>query len=106
MKDCITVAILCAGIAMGFGCASNEWQADQVPLPQSTPYDANQMARTAYLEGFRQGYTAQRNQSGGVEFVTGPYRDAKQQGFRAGAAEARARQTGDVPPASQIHIAN
>ena len=106
MKNGLELAILCAGIALGMGCASNDWQADQVPLPPSTPYDANQMARTAYLEGFRQGYTAQRNQSGGVEFVSGPYRDAKQQGFRAGAAEARARQTGDVPPASQIHIAN
>lgn len=75
----------------GGACATGEWQADNVPLPAATPYDSNQMVRTAYLEGFRHGYRAQKD--GGpasVELVTGPYVRAREQGFYAGAACARA----------------
>jgi len=72
-------------------CATGEWQASDVPLPTSTPYDSNQMVRAAFLEGFRHGYRAQKD--GGppsVELVTGPYVHAREQGFYVGAAQARA----------------
>jgi len=104
MKKVFVLICACAGIALGTGCASNDWQAEQVPLPSSTPFDANQMARSAYLEGFRDGFRAQQNKSNSVELVSGPFREARLAGFQAGAAEARARQGGDVPPAT--HIAN
>ena len=50
-----TLSLLFAG-----ACATGEWQASNVPLPTATPYDLNQMVRTAYLEGFRHGYRAQK----------------------------------------------
>jgi hypothetical protein len=106
MKNLFLNFVASAGLVLAVGCASNDWQAEQVPLPRSTPFDANQMARSAYLEGFREGFRAQQSQSDSVELVSGPHREAKLAGFRAGAAEARARQPGDVPPASQINIAN
>jgi hypothetical protein len=106
MKKWFVLLLACAGIAMGTGCASNGWQAEQVPLPTPTPFDANQMARNAYLEGFREGFRAQQNKSNSIELVGGPNREAKLAGFRAGAAEARARQSGDVAPVSPISTSN
>jgi hypothetical protein len=102
MKRCLVVIATCAVMAMGLGCASNGWRAEQVPLPTATPFDANQMARNAYLEGFREGFRAQQNKSNSIELVGGPHREAKLAGFRAGAAEARSRQTGEVAPASPV----
>lgn len=83
--------ILTALSLLFVGCATGEWQASDVPLPTTTPYDSNQMVRAAFLDGFRHGYHAQKD--GGpasVELVTGPYVHAREQGFYAGAAQARA----------------
>jgi hypothetical protein len=78
------------GVLLGVGCATGEWQAENIPAPRATPFDSNQLARNAYIEGFRQGYRAQS--SGGpaaVEMLTGPFVEARRQGFYAGAAQAR-----------------
>jgi hypothetical protein len=102
MKLPLGLILVCAGTALGGGCTSGKWQAEQIPVPRSTPFDANQMARNAFLDGYREGYRAQKNNSQGVALVSGPYREAKLAGFRAGAAEARATQTGDTAPASPM----
>ena len=92
MKRCALLnSFMCLVLA---GCATGEWQAEQVPLPAATPFDANHFARNAFMEGFRQGYRAQS--TGGpaaVELVSGPYLQARKQGFYAGAAQARAERT-------------
>lgn len=91
------------GILATNGCASSGWQSDDTPLPASTPFDSNQMARAAYLEGFRSGYRAQASGSAhGLELISGPYLHARQQGFQAGAAHARALQPPETPPASHL----
>lgn len=100
MRFGVCVALLFASI----GCASSGWQAEDVPLPRSTPFDSNQMARAAYLEGFRSGYRAQSSGSRhGLELVSGPYLHARRQGFQAGAAQARAQQPLETAPASQVY---
>jgi hypothetical protein len=93
----VRCVFLLVGLLSIIGCATEGWQAEEVPLPRSTPFDSNQFARNAYLEGFRQGYTAQS--SGGptaVETVSGPYAEARRHGFYAGAAQARAQQSGAI----------
>jgi hypothetical protein len=88
--------VLAAAAIMFGGCATGEWQASDVPLPTATPFDSNQMARGAYLDGFRQGYHAQRDGSAAsVELLGGPYLQPRQQGFHAGAAQARSGMTGE-----------
>ncbi|HVK59446.1 MAG TPA: hypothetical protein VM735_11745 [Candidatus Kapabacteria bacterium] len=83
-------------------CASNDgWQAD-VPVPSTTPFDSDQMARTAYLEGYRTGYRAQMSPSSGIELTSGPNLQARRLGFEAGAAQARAGLPPETPPASQV----
>jgi len=80
-----------ASLLFAGGCATDGWQASDVPVPRTTPYDSNQMVRAAYLDAFRQGYLAQKD--GGpasVDVITGPYELARQQGFNAGVAQARA----------------
>jgi hypothetical protein len=95
--------ILCAGaVFLGLGCASNGWQAEEAPVPATTPFDSNQMARNAYLEGFRSGYRAQSSGSTAVEMIGGPYLHAREMGFRAGAAAAQAEQGGEAPPATVV----
>ena len=86
--------LICLALSVGWfgasGCATADWQAENIPLPRSTPFDSNHFARDAFLEGFRQGYRAQT--WGGpatVETVNGPYVGARRQGFYAGAAQAR-----------------
>src|ERR1051325_236746 len=76
-------------IGLALGCASNEWKAHDIPLPRTTPFDSNEFARTAYLQGYRQGYEAQMYGTTGVEMLTGPYLAARHQGFYVGAAQAR-----------------
>ena len=89
---------LCALAALFLGCASNQWRADDVPYPQTTPFDSNQFARTTYLDGFAQGY---RSAMGGspvnVDMLTGPYAGARRAGFYAGEAHARAAKKGGRP---------
>ena len=89
------------------GCASNSgWQSGNTPLPKSTPFDSNQLERAAYLDGFRNGYRAQTSGASlGVELESGPYLHARQLGFQAGVAHARAQQSPNTPPATQIHQA-
>jgi hypothetical protein len=96
----LSVAVLLGTV----GCASSGWQAVDVPLPRSTPYDSNQFARNAYLEGFRGGYRAQQNADRSVSLIGGPYQDAQIHGFRAGAALARSEMPGEVAPASPAEI--
>lgn len=97
MKISIVAGLL--GTVLGFsGCASQGWQSADVPLPRQTPFDANQMARNAYLEGYRTGYRAQQGGDRGVSLMGGPYQEAQLQGFRAGAAQARAEMSGEVAP--------
>ena len=93
---------LCLALA---GCVSKNWQASDVPTPASTPFDSDQLARAAYLDGFRTGYRAQRSGNTlGVHLEGGPYLHARQLGFQAGAAHARA-QLPDSAPATQIYQA-
>ena len=87
LKFFLGPVLLCALL----GCASDKkWEAEQIPYPRSTPFDASQFARTAYLEGFRLGYRAQMNRGTRMgETLAGPYGRARQLGFYAGSAEAR-----------------
>ena len=87
--------VILIGLACMIGCATGEWQGENVPLPRSTPFDSNQLARNAYLEGFREGYRAQ-NDRVTIETVDGPYIAARRQGFYAGAAQARAGGSLDI----------
>lgn len=88
LKLCLSAALM---TFCGSGCASTGWNADAVPLPRSTPFDSNQFARNAYLDGFGSGYRAQSSGSAqGVELISGPYAEARRQGFRAGVAHAQA----------------
>ena len=76
--NCLNCIFLSIGVLWGIGCATDGWQAANVPLPRSTPFDSNQFTRNAYLEGFRQGYRAQGG--GGlatVETVNGPNAGAR-----------------------------
>ena len=88
------------------GCASNnQWQGDSAPFPTSTPFDSDQLARNAYLEGFRSGYRAQMaGTTLGVQLEGGPYLHARRLGFDAGAAHARA-QSPESAPATRINQA-
>jgi hypothetical protein len=84
--------LFCLILAAAAGCASTTgWQAENVPFPRATPFDSNELARTAYLDGFERGY---RDELSGVhaniEMLTGNYSYAQRQGFYAGAAQARA----------------
>jgi hypothetical protein len=95
MSDAKTF-FFCLTLLVAASCTTGEWKAENVPAPRATPFDANQFARNAYLEGFRHGYRAQR--SGGpptVEMLTGPHLEARRQGFYAGAAQARAESARD-----------
>lgn len=103
MKISVAAVFLGAVLAAA-GCASQGWQSADVPLPRSTPYDANQFARNAYLEGYRSGYRAQQRGDRGVSLIGGPYQDAQLHGFRAGAAQARAEMSGEVAPASPAEV--
>jgi hypothetical protein len=78
------------------GCASQEgWRSENIPYPRSTPYDANEFSRTAYLDGFGRGYHAESSGGGGdVEMLSGPHSDARRRGFYAGMAQARADKAG------------
>ncbi len=85
------ICVVLVGVAVG--CASTEQQGQNIPVPSSTPYDLDQFARTAYLDGFRRGYREQM--SGGVpnvDVLNGPYPQAQRAGYYAGAAEAKASQ--------------
>ena len=69
-----------------------------MPLPRTTPFDSDQFARSAYLEGFRTGYRAQSSgRRGSVDVLSGPYLFAKQQGYYAGAGQAQAEGQGTSP---------
>jgi hypothetical protein len=89
--------VLSIGLLCGIGCATNGWQAENVPLPRSTPFDSNHFARNAYLEGFRHGYRTQTGVGPGTaDTGNGQYADARRQGFYAGAAQARAEGAFDI----------
>ncbi|HEV8542916.1 MAG TPA: hypothetical protein VGR78_11035 [Verrucomicrobiae bacterium] len=83
---CLILAVAAAGCASTTG-----WQAENVPFPRTTPFDSNEFARAAYLDGFERGY---RDELSGVqaniEMLNGNYSYAQRQGFYAGAAQARA----------------
>ena len=90
-----------AMLAILVGCASNGWQSESVPLPTTTPFDSDQLARNAYLEGYRIGYRAQQSpDQQGVQMLGGPYLYAQQQGFQVGAAQARSEGKGTEAPVS------
>jgi hypothetical protein len=82
---------LAALILLAVGCASHpRWESENVPMPRSTPYDANEFARNAYLEGFRSGYRAESSGMGApVDLMTPPNVHARRLGYHAGAAAAR-----------------
>ncbi len=103
MLRLVALLVLFAGGCVSRQPSGQKWQGESVPLPVSTPFDANQFARLAYLEGFRAGYHAQWNRGNGVELLTGPYGQARELGFHAGAAEARAEMGNShqqAPPAT------
>ena len=59
-----------------------------VPLPQTTPVDANPMARAAYLEAYRDGYrSARMGDNRSIDRVSGPYLFARRLGWQAGVAD-------------------
>ena len=91
-----------AGALLAAGCANDGWQAQNVPLPRATPFDSNEFARTAYLDGFSRGYNAEiSGASGSPEMISGPYLQARRQGFHAGAAHARAEKAGVTTEAAE-----
>jgi hypothetical protein len=77
-------------------CSSDsKWHAEQIPYPRSTPFDRNQFARQAFLDGFRVGYRAEMHQGPqAVDVLSPPYLQARQLGYRAGAAQARQEREG------------
>jgi hypothetical protein len=82
----------CATLFLAFAaCASHQqWHAEQIPLPRSTPFDADEFARNAYLEGFRTGYRAEKSlEPHSADQISGAYFEARRLGYYAGAAEAR-----------------
>src|SRR5580765_4971328 len=72
-------------------CASDsKWRAEQIPYPRSTPFDRNEFARQAFLDGFRAGYRAQMHLGATTVDVLGPpYLQARQLGYYAGVGQAR-----------------
>jgi hypothetical protein len=88
--------LLCAAaVAVFAGCATGKWTGENIPYPVSTPYDMNVQARAAYLDGFQQGYRSQKSSGiSRVETLTGPFVQARQEGFYLGAAQARAELEG------------
>jgi hypothetical protein len=86
-------------LALLAGCASNDkWQAEQIPYPRSTPFDRNEFARQAFLDGFRLGYRAEMHQgTQAVDVLGGPYLNARQLGYYAGVGQARRELYGTDP---------
>jgi hypothetical protein len=72
-------------------CASSEkWESENIPFPRSTPFDANEFARKAYLDGFRSGYRAEMAGEGTTaDVLAPPYVQARRLGFYAGVSQAR-----------------
>lgn len=89
LKNWLIVLMLALAAA---GCTTtSEWQAEDIPYPRTTPFDSNEFARTAYLDGFRSGYRSVA--SGGsrsIDLLTEPNVEARRLGYYAGAAQARA----------------
>jgi len=91
----LSVIIFCAGLT---GCASNSWHADTSPYPTTTPFDADPLARQAFLDGFNQGYRAQGGSAvANVDMMAGAYSDARRQGYYAGSAKATAEREQQKP---------
>jgi hypothetical protein len=89
-------------LLMMCGCASQSQQANAIPMPTSTPFDSDQMARMAYLEGYRQGYRAvAAGTVGGFDMISGSYRFARELGWRAGASQAQSQRSAP-PPSLQV----
>ncbi len=88
-----TVAMAALALATLAGC-STPHQSVSVPLPRSTPFDQDPLARMTYLNAFRDGYLAARGAASvpSVETVNRPDRFPYEQGYRAGASAARASQ--------------
>ncbi len=85
--------IAASALLIAAGCATNDWRGAEIPYPSTTPFDSSNFARTAYLDGFARGYQAETSGGGAnVEMLAGPYREARRQGYYAGAAQARATQ--------------
>ena len=79
----ISLIGLC-GVLLISGCSSLQESAN-VPLPETTPFDTNPMARDAYLQAYREGYlTAAEGQNTSREFLYGPYRFPRELGWKAG----------------------
>ncbi len=71
------------------GCASMP-SGDSVALPSTTPFDADPMARAAYLQGFSEGYHAVGSgRLGSVDVIQGPHKLAREMGWRAGVVTAQ-----------------
>jgi hypothetical protein len=86
----IHFAIFLVSALLAAGCSSTGWKSENIPLPRSTPFDSNQLARQAFLDGFERGYRSEK--MGGpssVELITGPFAEARRQGFNAGVLRAR-----------------
>ena len=103
------VPVILAGVALALtGCASNRSAPDgfsfeeyhrrlaatasvEVPLPETTPYDADVEARRAYLDYYRDGY---RSGLTGIEITCCleecPQRRARVAGWYAGQSAGRA----------------
>lgn len=85
---------LLAAVLILAGCATTE-VGQNVPLPESTPFDANAMARQVYLDAYRDGYRAVAvGGSSAVDSMRGPNQHVRELGWRAGAADAQ-RQKGE-----------
>ena len=104
LGEVLAAALILAGAAVWNGCATSGWQAEEIPYPRSTPFDSDEFARTAYLDGFRSGYRAElAGDPTMVDMFTGPYPRARRMGFLAGVSFARgeksasAEESGEKP---------
>ena len=85
----LKVLLACWALALFIGCGSVEPKT-QVLLPDVTPFDTNPGARMAYIDAYRDGFrTAARGGNISTDYVYGPYRLAREMGWRAGVLDAQ-----------------
>src|SRR4051794_34882254 len=78
---------LCFSFLLFTACESTH-QEGYVRLPTSTPFDANPLERSAYLDGYEQGYRNVFRYGWTPLHTKGPYQFARDLGWRAGASDA------------------
>ena len=79
--------LLVLALVLGASCASIS--DEHIVLPDSTPFDTDALARANYLDAYRDGYRAavKGHNTAPDFFIRGPYRFARELGWRAGVAD-------------------